>query len=99
MGNGIAQAAAASGLQVIMMDVHSEAVKKGLATIESSCDRLIKKEKLNLLQTTKLKYYNPYQVEVSKFGTPASAMVGRFGNSGERLALVMAMARRRLLCR
>jgi 3-hydroxybutyryl-CoA dehydrogenase len=40
MGNGIAQVAASVGLNVLMLDVNSEAVKKGLATIESSCDRL-----------------------------------------------------------
>lgn len=46
MGNGIAQACAASGLEVVMMDVAEAQVQKGLATIAGSFDRLIKKEKL-----------------------------------------------------
>jgi len=48
MGNGIAQVAAAAGLNVVMMDVSAAAVEKGLGTIAASCDRLIKKEKLTL---------------------------------------------------
>lgn len=43
MGNGIAQVAAQFGFQVVMMDVSGSALEKGLATIVSSCDRLIKK--------------------------------------------------------
>jgi 3-hydroxybutyryl-CoA dehydrogenase len=43
MGNGIAQVAAQHGLSVIMMDVSSAAIEKGLAVISGSCDRLIKK--------------------------------------------------------
>ena len=43
MGNGIAQVAAMKGLHVTMTDVSDEALKKGVATIESSLDRLIKK--------------------------------------------------------
>ncbi len=46
MGNGIAQACAVSGLQVVMVDINDAAVQKGLATIASSLDRLIKKEKM-----------------------------------------------------
>ncbi len=44
MGNGIAQVAASRGLKVMMMDVSSAAVEKGLKTIQTSCDRLIKKQ-------------------------------------------------------
>lgn len=44
MGNGIAQVAAASGLNVVMVDVAQAALDKGLSTIAGSCDRLIKKE-------------------------------------------------------
>lgn len=43
MGNGIAQVAADSGFQVIMQDISQAALDKGLATIKSSLDRLIKK--------------------------------------------------------
>lgn len=46
MGNGIAQACATRGLNVVMVDISDAAVAKGLATISSSLDRLIKKEKL-----------------------------------------------------
>ncbi len=46
MGNGITQVVASVGFKVIMMDVSSTAVQKALSTIESSCDRLIKKEKM-----------------------------------------------------
>jgi 3-hydroxybutyryl-CoA dehydrogenase len=50
MGNGIAQVAASVGLQVYMMDVNSVALDKGMSTIGSSCDRLIKKEKMTEAQ-------------------------------------------------
>jgi 3-hydroxybutyryl-CoA dehydrogenase len=43
MGNGIVQVAAMKGLQAIMTDISEESLKKGLATIESSLDRMIKK--------------------------------------------------------
>ncbi len=46
MGNGIAQACASSGLQVVMVDINEAAVQKGVATIAGSLDRLIKKEKI-----------------------------------------------------
>jgi len=45
MGNGIAQACAVSGIQVVMVDISEAAVQKGLATVADSLDRLIKKEK------------------------------------------------------
>ncbi|HJV84587.1 MAG TPA: 3-hydroxybutyryl-CoA dehydrogenase [Noviherbaspirillum sp.] len=47
MGNGIAQACAAAGLAVTMVDISEEALKRGVATISSSLDRLVKKEKLS----------------------------------------------------
>ncbi len=43
MGNGIAQVAASKGIPVIMVDIAEAALQKGMATIESSCDRIIKK--------------------------------------------------------
>jgi 3-hydroxybutyryl-CoA dehydrogenase len=46
MGNGIAQACAVSGLQVVMVDISDAAVAKGMATVAASLERLIKKEKL-----------------------------------------------------
>lgn len=47
MGNGIAQACAVSGIDVVLVDISDEAVKKGLATVSGSLDRLIKKEKIS----------------------------------------------------
>ncbi len=46
MGNGIAQACATSGVDVVMVDISDAAVQKGLATVAGSLDRLIKKDKL-----------------------------------------------------
>ena len=45
MGNGIAQACAVAGIDVVMVDISDAAVQKGLATVAGSLDRLIKKEK------------------------------------------------------
>ena len=50
MGNGIAQACAVAGLQVVMVDISEAAVAKGLATLTGSLDRLIKKDKLTPAQ-------------------------------------------------
>ncbi len=46
MGNGIAQACAASGVPVVMLDIDQRAVDRGMAAIGSSLDRLRKKEKI-----------------------------------------------------
>jgi len=46
MGNGIAQACAVSGLDVVMVDVADTAVAKGIATVAGSLERLQKKEKI-----------------------------------------------------
>ncbi len=54
MGNGIAQVAASKGLNVIMMDVSTTAVEKGMKTIQGSCDRLIKKQALTEEQKNQL---------------------------------------------
>jgi 3-hydroxybutyryl-CoA dehydrogenase len=48
MGNGIAQVCAAAGVPVIMIDISDAAVTRGLATVGSSLDRLVKKEKLTV---------------------------------------------------
>ena len=47
MGNGIAQACAVSGINVVMVDISDTAVQKGLSTVAGSLDRLIKKEKIS----------------------------------------------------
>jgi 3-hydroxybutyryl-CoA dehydrogenase len=46
MGNGIAQVAAASGLDVIMTDIKDEFVQKGLGTIEANLERGVVKGRL-----------------------------------------------------
>ena len=47
MGNGIAQACAVAGVDVVMGDISDAAVLKGVATVANSLDRLIKKEKIS----------------------------------------------------
>jgi 3-hydroxybutyryl-CoA dehydrogenase len=47
MGNGIAQVCAAAGVQVVMTDISDAAVQRGLATVGSSLERLVKKEKMS----------------------------------------------------
>lgn len=54
MGNGIAQVASASGLNVVMVDVSSASLERGMKTIAGSCDRLIKKEKMTEAEKTQL---------------------------------------------
>jgi len=50
MGNGIAQAFAQSGFDVVMSDVAQAALDRAVATISGSYDRLIKKEKMTAEQ-------------------------------------------------
>jgi len=45
-GNGIAQICAGAGLSVTMVDISDAAVARGMSTVGSSLDRLVKKEKL-----------------------------------------------------
>jgi 3-hydroxybutyryl-CoA dehydrogenase len=44
MGNGIAQVSAQAGYDVMMSDIKEEFIQKGVATIEKSLDRLVKRE-------------------------------------------------------
>ncbi len=44
MGNGIAQTAAGAGFDVIMCDISTEFVERGVANISKSLDRFVKKE-------------------------------------------------------
>jgi 3-hydroxybutyryl-CoA dehydrogenase len=46
MGNGIAQICAAAGVPVVMVDISDAAVQRGLATVGSSLERLVKREKM-----------------------------------------------------
>ena len=50
MGNGIAQACAVCGIDVVMVDLKQEALDRGVATLSSSLDRLIKKDLLTTEQ-------------------------------------------------
>lgn len=47
MGNGIAQVAAVSGLDVVMTDISQEALDRGMATIEKSLGKLVSKGRLD----------------------------------------------------
>ncbi|MDD3643082.1 MAG: 3-hydroxyacyl-CoA dehydrogenase NAD-binding domain-containing protein, partial [Candidatus Krumholzibacteria bacterium] len=47
MGNGIAQVFAQSGFSVVMIDVKEEFVRRGLAAIDKSLARLVKKETIS----------------------------------------------------
>ena len=47
MGNGITQVCAAAGLDVVMQDIGEAQVERGLQTIATSFDRMIKKEKIS----------------------------------------------------
>lgn len=46
MGNGIVQVAASAGLQVIMNDISTEFVDRGMATINKNLDRAVSKGKM-----------------------------------------------------
>ena len=46
MGNGIAQVAACAGYDVIMIDIQQEFLDKGLASIENSLARVVKKDRM-----------------------------------------------------
>ncbi len=48
MGNGIAQVAAASGLEVIMNDIQEGFVRKGLASIDANLERSVSKGRLSV---------------------------------------------------
>ncbi|MCK0508947.1 3-hydroxybutyryl-CoA dehydrogenase [Aromatoleum anaerobium] len=50
MGNGITQAFAVAGFDVVMSDVAEAALQRGLATLSSSLDRLVKKDKMTEAQ-------------------------------------------------
>ena len=46
MGNGITQVAACAGYEVVMIDIKQEYLDKGLAAIENSLSRVVKKERM-----------------------------------------------------
>ena len=47
MGNGIAQVAACSGYEVVMIDIKEEFVSRGIASIEKSLAKLVSKERMS----------------------------------------------------
>jgi 3-hydroxybutyryl-CoA dehydrogenase len=47
MGNGIAQAFAVAGFPVTMTDIGEAQLQRGIKTVDSSLERLVKKEKMN----------------------------------------------------
>jgi 3-hydroxybutyryl-CoA dehydrogenase len=47
MGNGIAQVCALAGINVVMVDISTEAVERGVKTVSGSLDRMVKKEKIS----------------------------------------------------
>ena len=46
MGNGIAQACATAGLRALMVDVAEAAIERGMAAIDASLERRVKKERV-----------------------------------------------------
>ena len=52
MGNGIAQVSAQAGYNVTMSDIKDEFLEKGMATIEKSLDRMVKKETIQESEKT-----------------------------------------------
>ncbi len=54
MGNGIAQVFAAKEFPVMLVDVAEDLVEKGLATIRSGLDRLVKKEKMTAAEMERI---------------------------------------------
>ncbi len=68
MGNGIAQACSVAGIDVVMSDISEGAVQKGVATISSSLDRLIKKEKMTEAQKAEVLGRLVTTTDVAAFG-------------------------------
>lgn len=54
MGNGIAQTAASAGFDVVMSDVNSEYLERGLSNISKSLDRFVKKETITEAQKAEI---------------------------------------------
>jgi len=50
MGNGIAQTAASAGLEVVICDISTELIERGISNIGKSLDRFVKKETLTAEQ-------------------------------------------------
>ena len=55
MGNGIAQTFASYGTEVRLLDVNEAALERGVATVEKSLGRFVKKEKLTQAQADEIR--------------------------------------------
>ena len=53
MGNGIAQVAACAGYEVVMIDIKQDYLDNGLAAIENSLSRVVKKERMTQQEAEK----------------------------------------------
>ena len=81
MGNGIAQVAACAGYEVVMIDIKQDYLDKGLAAIENSLSRVVKKERMTQqdadaaisLISTCLLYTSPSPRDVEESRMPSSA--------------------------
>lgn len=69
MGSGIAQVAADSGFQVILQDISSATLDKGLAAIKSSLDRLIKKGTITEARKTEVLGLIKATTDINEFKT------------------------------
>ncbi len=67
MGNGIAQVVAAIGIPVRMVDISPQSLERGMQTIQSSCDRLVKKELMTGAAKDKLLSLVQTSTEMSDF--------------------------------
>ena len=54
MGNGIAQVFAQSGYDITMIDISEDFLSRGMATIDKSLDRMVKKEKITADQKSEI---------------------------------------------
>ena len=54
MGNGIAQTAASNGYDVLMCDIKTELTTRGVAAIDKSLDRFVKKETMTIEQKSEV---------------------------------------------
>ena len=67
MGSGIAQVAASSEFNVLILDVDQARLQKGLASISESLDRLLKKEKITSAQKSETLKRIQITTQVSDF--------------------------------
>ena len=89
MGNGIAQACAASGIKVVMVDISEAAVAKGIATVSGSLDRLLKKEKITVKVQAKKKGIARDIVAEAEADGAASQRVARGPDAGAEELLTL----------